>query len=188
MISNFTNDKINELYEYSIEVLFEEYYTMAYKKALSMLPNEEYAKDAVQEAFIKAFLNMNELKNKSKFKAWICTIIKNVCIDMLRQTKRLKAKNESIYDEDGNLKNLIELQDFDVPDAICENAEIRKEIKECIDELDSDSQQVINLRFFYDYTYEQIAEHMNININTVKVKLYRAKKRLADKLENIIEL
>lgn len=76
MISNFTNDKINELYEYSIEVLFEEYYTMAYKKALSMLPNEEYAKDAVQEAFIKAFLNMNELKNKSKFKAWIYTIIK----------------------------------------------------------------------------------------------------------------
>ena len=44
MISNFTNDKINELYEYSIEVLFEEYYTMAYKKALFMLSNEEYAK------------------------------------------------------------------------------------------------------------------------------------------------
>lgn len=107
---------------------------------------------------------------------------------MLRQTKKLRAKNESIYDDDGNLKNLIELHDYDIPDAIYENAEIRKEIKECIDELDSDSQQVINLRFFYDYTYEQIAEHMNININTVKVKLYRAKKRLADKLENIIEL
>ncbi len=188
MIFGFANDKVDNLYESTIEVLFEENYEKAYNTAIAILLNKELAKDAVQEAFLRAFIKIDTLKDKSKFSVWICTITRNVCRDMLRQICKQKGKNISIYDKDGNVKNLIELSDFNVPDEIYENKEIRQEIKECIDELDADSQRVINLRFFEDYTYEQIAECMNISINNVKVKLYRAKHRMSDELKKYLDI
>jgi RNA polymerase sigma-70 factor (ECF subfamily) len=182
MIFIFTNDRDDARYEDSIQVLFEENYDRAYNTAIAILSNKDLAKDAVQEAFSRALLKINTLNDKSKFSAWICSITKNICRDMLRQINRQNGKNTSIYDEDGDVKNITELSDFNVPEIIYEDKEIRQEIKDCMDELDADSQQVINLRFFEELTYEEIAEHMNISVNTVKVKLYRAKQRMADKL------
>lgn len=188
MIFIFTNDGNDERYEDSIQVLFEENYNRAYNTAIAILFNKELAKDAVQEAFFRALLKISTLNDKSKFSTWICTITKNICRDMLRQICIQKGRNISIYDDDGDVKNIAELSDFNVPDKICEDIEIRREIKECMGELDTDSQQILNLRFFEDLTYEQIAEHMNINVNAVKVKLYRAKHRMAEKLKKHLDI
>ncbi|AUS96071.1 hypothetical protein CDQ84_18735 [Clostridium thermosuccinogenes] len=183
MIFIFTNDRDDERYEDSIQVLFEENYDRAFNTAIAILFNKELAKDAVQEAFTRALLKIKTLNDKSKFNSWICSITKNISKDMLRQICIQKGRNISIYDEDGDVKNIVELSDFNVPDKICEDLEIRREIKECMGELDIDSQQILNLRFYEDLTYEQIAEHMNISVNTVKVKLHRAKHRMKEKLE-----
>lgn len=183
MIFIFTKDSDDARYEDSIQVLFEENYDRAYNTAVAILSNKDLAKDAVQEAFSRALLKINTLNDKSKFSGWICSITKNICRDMLRQINRQNGEISSIYDEDGDVKNITELSDFNVPEIIYEDKEIRQEIKDCMDELDADSQQVINLRFFEELTYEEIAEHMNISVNTVKVKLYRAKQRMADKLK-----
>lgn len=187
MFFNFDNDNDDKRYEYSIQVLFEENYDRAYNTAIAILLNSEMAKDAVQEAFCRAFLKIDTLNDKSKFSTWICTITRNICMDMLRQVCVQKGRNTSIYNDDGDLKNIAELTDFNVPDKICEDIGIRQEIKECMCELDTDSQQILNLRYFEDLTYAQIAEHMNISVNLVKVKLYRAKHRMAEKLKKHLD-
>jgi RNA polymerase sigma-70 factor (ECF subfamily) len=187
MIFIFTNDRADERYEDYIEVLFEENYNTVYNTAVSILLDKELAKEAVQEAFLRAFLKIGTFNDKSKFRAWICSITKNICRDMLRKICKQKGKNISIYDENGIIRNITELQDFNVPDTIYENLEIRQEIKDGMSELDTDSQQILNLRYFADLSYEQIAEYMDISINTVKVKLHRAKHRLADKLEKQLD-
>lgn len=181
---SFTNDKDDERYEYSIQILFEENYDRVYNTAIAILLNNELAKDAVQEAFLRAFLKIDTLKDKSKFSIWICSITRNICKDMLRQICKQRNKNVSIYDEEGNLKNnIIELSNLNVPDKICEDHEARQELKALIDEMDADTQTIINLRYFEDFTYEQIAEYMNIKENNVKVKLHRAKRKMADKIK-----
>lgn len=184
MFFSFADDKGNERYEYSIQILFEENYDRVYNTAIAILLNRELAKDAVQEAFLRAFLKIDTLKDKSKFSIWICTITKNVCRDMLRQICKQRNKNVSIYDEDGNIKNdIVELSDLNVPDKIYEDNEARQELKALIDEMDADTQTIINLRYFEDFTYEQIAEYMEIKENNVKVKLHRAKRRMADRIK-----
>lgn len=187
MFFSFADDKNDKRYENSIQVLFEENYDSAYNTAIAILHNKELAKDAVQEAFIKAFLKIDKLNDKSKFSIWICTITRNVCKDMLRQICKQRNKNISIYDEEGNIKNnIVELSDFNIPDKILEDNEIKQELKAFIGEMDADSQTIINLRYFEDFTYVQIAEYMEINENNVKVKLHRAKRKIADKIKNIL--
>ncbi len=184
MFFSFTSGKDNERYEYSIEVLFQENYDRAYNTAIAILLNKELAKDAVQEAFLRAFLKIDTLNDKSKFSIWICSITKNICRDMLRQICKQRSRNISIYDEEGNLKNnIIELGDFNVPDKIYEDHEARQELKALIDEIDADTQTIINLRYFEDFTYEQIAEYMDTKENNVKVKLHRAKHKVAEKIK-----
>jgi len=184
MFFNFINDKDDERYEYSIQVLFEENYDRAYNTAIAILLNKELAKDAVQEAFLRALLKIDTLRDKSKFSIWICSITKNICRDMLRQICKQRNRNISIYDEAGNIKNnIVELSDLNIPDKIYEDNEARQELKAFIGEMDSDTQTVINLRYFEDFTYEQIAEYMDIKENNVKVKLHRAKRKVGDKIK-----
>lgn len=106
---------------------------------------------------------------------------------MIRKICKQRSRNISIYDEIGNLKNnIVELSDLNIPDKIYEDNETRQELKSLIDEMDSDTQTVINLRYFEDFTYEQIAEYMDIKENNVKVKLHRAKRKIADKIKSIL--
>lgn len=184
MFFSFTSDKDDERYEYSIEALFQENYDRAYNTAVAILLNKELAKDAVQEAFLRAFLKIDTLNDKSKFSIWICSITKNVCRDMLRQICKQRSRNISIYDEEGIIKNnIVELSDLTVPDKIYEDSEARQELKAFISEMDADTQTIINLRYFEDFSYEQIAKYMDIKENNVKVKLYRAKRKMADKIK-----
>lgn len=75
---------------------------------------------------------------------------------------------------------------MNVSDKIYEDNEARQELKEFIGEMDADTQTIINLRYFEDFTYEQIAEYMDIKENSVRVKRYRAKRRMADKIKSIL--
>lgn len=187
MFFNFTNSKDDERYEYSIQVLFEENYDRAYNTAIAILLDKELAKDAVQEAFLRALLKIDTLRDKSKFNIWICSITKNICRDMIRKICKQRSRNISIYDEIGNLKNnIVELSDLNIPDKVYEDNETRQELKALINDMDSDTQTVINLRYFEDFTYEQIAEYMDIKENNVKVKLHRAKRKMADKIKSIL--
>jgi len=72
---------------------------------------------------------------------------------------------------------------LNVPDKIYEDSEARRELKAFIGEMDADTQTIINLRYFEDFTYEQIAEYMDTKENNVKVKLHRAKRKIADKIK-----
>ena len=189
MFFNFTNGKDDEHYEYSIQVLFEENYDRAYNTAIAILLNKELAKDAVQEAFLRVLLKIDTLRDKSKFSIWICSITKNICRDMLRQICKQRNRNISIYDEAGNIKNnIVELSDLNIPDKIYEDNEARQELKAFIGEMDSDTQTVINLRYFEDFTYEQIAEYMDIKENNVKVTLHRAKRKVGDKIKKYLAI
>lgn len=176
-----------ERYEAALQVLFEEYYDSIYKVALSITLDTELAQDATQEAFYKAFLKLDTLKDKGKFYPWLYSIVVNVCKDMLRLRSRDINRTIGIYDEEGKLRdyNIPELGNVCTPEDIYEDQERIQEIIECIEELTIEEQQILNLKYYHEFTYAEIAEILGIKEGTAKMKAFRARKKIIQKLEII---
>lgn len=189
MLFIFTNEGKGKWYEGILQALFADNYKKAYRTAYKMTFDKELAKDATQEAFLRAFLSINTLKDKNKFSAWLCSITTNVCKDMLRQKIIQRDNSVPIYDDEGNIKEyIVELRDFNIPEKVYEDKEIRQEIKKCIYEMPPDVRQILILRIYRGFSYIEISKQMDMNENTVKTKIHRAKERIEKKLRSFADL
>jgi RNA polymerase sigma-70 factor (ECF subfamily) len=188
MLIPFFNDDIKRGYDDTTETLFAENYNRVYKKAFFILSDVELAKDATQETFIRAFLKLDTLEDKSRFRYWVIAIAANVCKRMLKQRITYKQNNIPIYDDEGNLKSYIpELVDFNVPERIYENTEIRQKLKQCMRELDIETEQIIIMRFYAGLSIKEIAKCMIMKEGTVKSTIHRAKKKIAEKMKRFVD-
>lgn len=138
--------------------------------------------DILQDIFIKVYLNINEFDNSLIFSSWIYRIAHNYIIDWYRKNK--KHQHISIDDEENKLIHFIEdeNQDFNNNEILIikENTDM---LKKEIENLSKDYQEVLMLKFFEDKSYEEISDILKISINSVGVKINRAKKILKNKLK-----
>ncbi len=147
----------------------------AYFSALGLLGSHDAAMDVSQEAFIRAYRNFKSFNGKGNFFTWYYSILKNLCLNFIRDRKR---KNETEYiefKEDGHSQSK--------PDEAIESKELTEKLQEAIDELDFDYREVIILKEFEDHTYKEIAEILNIPVGSVMSRLFYARKKLAVKLK-----
>jgi len=185
MIFSIDTDDKQKINGNSIMTMFEKSYQKVYRTAFVITSDREIAKDATQEAFLKAFQRIETLRDKSKFESWICSIVSNICKDMLIKKNKLKDKNIALYDNEDNVKHDIkEINAYVIPEAAFENKELKHELHKCINELALDEQQIIFLRFYNNFSYEQISKYMNLKKGTVKSKVHRAKEKILKKLKN----
>ncbi|WP_372473072.1 RNA polymerase sigma factor [Capnocytophaga sp. ARDL2] len=153
--------KIHELY-------YKEVYLYILKKSM----NEEEAHDISMLAFEKAFEKLNTYKSEYKFSTWLITIAKNFYIDSLKRKE--KESFIEIENEDNVLINFAESDDCIEDELIYEQK--LAELKQHIKELKPQYQQIIELRYFHEKSYQEIADIIDEPLNNVKVKLLRAKK------------
>lgn len=153
-----------------------------YNYCLRMTNNRSDAEDLAQEVFLKAYKNLKNFRNDSKFSTWIYRIAYNTCIDNYRK-KRLKLLPlNKIIDE--------EQQEISIPspDPLPEEQVISNEkyslIKECIAQLKPRYKSVIILRDIHNYSYREIAEILEIPIGTVKSDISRARALLRKALKS----
>lgn len=133
------------------------------------------AEDITVITFSKAFDKIHSYNNSYGFKTWLFTIAKNLLIDELRKQKNVIV---SIENENKNIVNLLDENPTPEDKIIIEQnlAQLKKNIKR----LKPKYQKVINLRYFQELSYQEIADELQEPINNVKVKLLRAKKLLAE--------
>ena len=129
-----------------------------YRLAYSYTRNQEDALDAVQNAVCKILEHYKEIQNENAVRTWVYRIIVNESLRLLKEKKRqdwLKnnTDGEGVYEE----------RRLDVQDDLYEQ----------INNLDTETQTIIKLRFYEDLTLKEIAEITEMNLNTVKAKLYR---------------
>lgn len=149
-----------------------------YNLCLRMLGDEQDALDASQEAFFKAFRALKNFRGDSLFSSWLYRLASNVCLDMLR--KRPAAADLTLEDED----------EFDrlfrdprpSPQQELERKELRQTVAEALQELPDDFRQAVVLRDVNGLTYEEIGRITGLEQGTVKSRIYRARKKLADAL------
>lgn len=141
--------------------------------ACRYLKNEEEAKDAMQDAFLKAFLNLESYKKDNSFGAWLKKIVINTCIDILK-----KKKLETISLDNYPLEILDDTNwNFDA------NID-KKEILYAIDSLKIKYQIVIKLYLIEGYDHEEISEILKIPVKTSRTQLRRGKLALRNLLKN----
>jgi len=145
-----------------------------YAVCYQMLKNSLEAEDVVQDSFFKLW--QAKLNGKEHSKAWLYQVAKNQCLDILR-----KRRHEIKYQQHS-------LLDTKVEKSACEeleNAELSDHISAAIEELKEPYKSLIVLREMSQLSYQQLADVLNLNVQQIKVYLYRARSTLKQKLMDL---
>ncbi len=157
--------------------LLDTYWNDVYGFQLIRTRNENDAEDITIQTFSKAFDKIATFDEQYTFKTWLITISKNLHIDLVRKRKS-SINQKAIQNEDDAVYSVPD----DAPtaeDILIQEQNLAKLLK-YIKRLKPHYQEVIQLRYFQEMTYEEISETIQEPMNNVKVKLLRAKKLLAE--------
>ncbi len=142
-----------------------------------MLNDENEAQDAVQEVYIKLWNYRNKMESIKNIEAFAMKITKNWCIDRLKSRKPVYIDTyDKVYDFQKEKNN---------PHDILESSDSMKELDNIMLKLPEQQRMIIQLRDIEGYEFEEIADIMNINANTIRVNLSRARNKIKDLLLNI---
>lgn len=155
--------------EAETERILLEQYDSLYRLAYSYVRSEHDALDVVQESAYKAYRDCRKVKNQEVIWSWICRIVINTSLDLLRRQGRELPLEEEWPVQAGPEEAA----------AICD----RLELDQVLGRLGEKERAVIILRYFEDRKLEEIAGILGENVNTVKARLYRTLKKLRLELD-----
>lgn len=168
MILIFTFDTVAERDKF--DYLYRKYKDLLFYKAWSVLHDHMLAEDAVSEAYIRIYRNLDKVEDPDSPRtvAFLGTIVRNTALTILSRTKP-----ETIEEPDESIADAQNVEE-DVLSAISS-----EKLVLIIGKLDEQSRNIFLLKYAYDLPHKEIAEQMNITENYVTVKLHRAKKKLS---------
>lgn len=156
-----------------------------YLMLLKMTNNPTEADDLTIEAFGKAFSSLHLYTPTHAFSTWLFSIATNNCVDFIRK-KRL----QTVYLDDMHNSTGDEVYEFPIPseahnpeEAIISQQRVNL-LREVVKQLKPRYRQLVELRYFEELSYEEIAEQLNLPLGTVKVQLFRARDLLYNILSN----
>ena len=159
--------------------LVEKYQERVYHMVYGMLRNQEDARDITQDAFVKAYDNLQKFRLESSFYTWIYRIARNLTIDYLRKRKR---RPETEFDEQVATRDerggIDESHVQEGPGRTLERKRLYARIMSAMQQLPEDQREVVLLRELEGLSYKEIAEAMEIPEGTVMSRLYYARKKL----------
>jgi RNA polymerase sigma-70 factor, ECF subfamily len=158
--------------------LVEAFQGPVYNLTYRMLGNAQEAEDAAQEAFVRAYRKMDSYDPSYKFSTWMLSIASHYCIDLLR---RRRLKWVSLEEERLAPAQLISHQPG--PEKQAMQSEREAAIAALLDTLAADYRATVVLRYWYDMSYEEIAETTGSTVSAIKSRLFRARRMLAEQLQ-----
>lgn len=159
-----------DLYDHVVAYIVENQ-NLFYRLAYSYVRNREDALDVVQSAVCKALEHYGEIRKKEAVRTWFYRILVNESLLLMKTKKRFpladQEQEEGSYEEKG--------------------FEGQNDLYEEIGRLDGETQTIIKLRYFEEMSLKEIGEIMEMNLNTVKAKLYRGLRQLKVKIQEVEE-
>lgn len=146
--------------------------------ALRFAKGREDAEEIAQDCFIKAYRSLSSFQQQSKFSTWLYSIVYTTAMTFLRK-KRIDTS--SIDDDESYIQ--IENKPSGYDEYNVENKSRSYYINQAIEQLLPDDATIITMFYKGEQSLEEIAQAMGIEANTVKVKLFRARQRLKERLE-----
>lgn len=166
---------------------FEDVYQDNYKQVLNFISfktNPTDGEELTNDVFMKVYDNLHKFdSDKSKMSTWIFNIAKNVVIDFYRKRSLETTSIDSLVNEDG--KSYFQASIGGTPLTEIVNSEYKEALKQCILNLPVTYKRMANLRYNCEFSYDEIADRMNISVGTVKGTLARARKMLKESMSNV---
>ena len=154
--------------------LVELYQKPVYNLCYRMLGTSGDAEDAAQETFLRAYKNLKRYDQKRSFITWLLSIASHYCIDQLRK-RRFNA-----FSMDDESNNWLEPPDPEKgPDAVISEKEKQEQVQMLLDKLSPKDRAAVVMRYWYEYSYEEIAQELSLTVSSVKSRLHRARRELA---------
>ena len=165
--------------------LMSRYKDSIYYMLLKMVNNRDDAEDLTIEAFGKAFKNIKQYTPDYAFSTWLFKIATNNCIDFIRKKRKmLMAIDRGIENEDGQEITLEVRSDGPGPDDFLMKKQRKDTMKEVVDKLKPRYRKLVELRYYQELSYEEIAVELNLPLGTVKAQLFRAREFLYQIMKN----
>ncbi|TSE04582.1 MULTISPECIES: RNA polymerase sigma factor [Aquimarina] len=160
--------------------LVNKYQRMAYTVALKIMRNVEDAEDTAQESFIKAFQKIHSFKKDSKFSTWLYTIVYRTAVYNLRKNR---ISTEQIDEDITQNRSIDNENPFEK--ELNQEAQIIH-IKKAIDSLPKLDSLLVTLFYINENSITEIQEITGLSVSNIKVKLYRARKKIKKQLITIV--
>jgi RNA polymerase sigma-70 factor, ECF subfamily len=166
--------------------LMKNYRDSLYFMMLKMTNNPQDADDLTIEAFGKAFRNLKQYTPDYAFSTWLFKIASNNCIDFLRKKKMNDAVSLDNGDREEGTDDLADI--IHSPTRTPEEEIIRQQkiqaLREVVEKLKPHYRRLIELRYYEEFSYEEISQQLDIPVGTIKAQLFRAREFLYHILKN----
>lgn len=154
--------------------IVEKYQRPVYNLCYHMLDDATNAEDATQEVFIRAYFKLHTYDESRQFSTWLFAIASHYCLD------RLKMRRVGLVSwDDLSSRHTISSQGANQPERAFIKAELMAEVRHLLQTLYPEYRTAIILKYWYDMSYEEIAETMETTTSAIKSRLFRARKMMA---------
>lgn len=165
--------------------LMSRYKDSIYYMLLKMVNNRDDAEDLTIEAFGKAFRNIRQYTPDYAFSTWLFKIATNNCIDFIRKKRKLMLSiDRGFENEEGQDISLEVKSEGPGPDDVMMKKQKVMMMKDVVEKLKPRYRRLVELRYYQELSYEEIAEELNLPLGTVKAQLFRAREFLYQIMKN----
>ena len=155
--------------------LIEAYQGPVYNLAYRMLNNSREAEEAAQEAFIRAWTRLASYNPNHKFSTWMLSITSNYCIDLIRKRRAILLSIDEPLPAHPSLMSEKESG----PEGKAIAADRETTVQNLLEKLPEEYRQAVVLRYWYEHSYEEIADIMQTSVSAIKSRLFRARRLMA---------
>lgn len=145
-----------------------------------ILRRHEDVEDVAQQVFLKVFLSLKRFDQRAAFSTWLYKITVNECWDYLRKRKVRPLVYESDLSEEqvSRLEGIVSSERM--PESAADRAELRELLDQVLEKVPEQDRALLVLKEMQGFSVQELAEILNLNVNTVKVRLFRARARITD--------
>ncbi|OIU73039.1 RNA polymerase sigma factor SigW [Rossellomorea aquimaris] len=165
--------------------LVELYKDKVFQICFRMLGNRHEAEDIAQEAFIRAYVNIETFNQNRKFSTWLFRIATNLCIDRIRKKKPDYYLDAEVAGTDGLTMYSQVAADVQMPEDEVENMELQETIQKEISKLPEKYRSVIVLKYIEELPLQEISEILDMPLGTVKTRVHRGREALRKQLKSL---
>lgn len=156
--------------------IIEAYQRPVYNLAYRMLSNSGEAEEAAQEAFIRAYTRLESYNPNHKFSTWMLSITSNYCIDLIRKRRAVLLSIDEPLPPHPSLMS----ENSSAPESQMMQHEQQEMVQALLTQLAPEYREAVVLRYWYELSYDEIAEMMDTTVSAIKSRLFRARKQLAE--------
>lgn len=176
MLTNVEKELVSEIRSGNTKAfsdLVDRYKDLVFTLSIRMLGNREEAEEAAQDIFVKVYRSLPRFKGDSKISTWIYRIAYNSCLDRIKKMKKTRVQTDLDH-----LDQMAYVEMETVLDRMVRE-ERQEWIGRCLAKLSAEDAGILTLFYFEEKNLQEMEETTNLPVNTLKVRLFRARKKLA---------